>query len=123
MPFGSNDPRLTSRALVQVVLTTYQTTIYTTPATNRSRLETVNVAVGDEGDDDDYESTKVDLWIVPNGQTIQNKYRIWWDVEFKGRAAFLELFTFLLQPGDYIVAKASRSNRIVLRIDGTEIGP
>lgn len=122
MPFGPKDPRLTETALVQVVVPTSQTTLYTCPATNRSRLETINIAVGDDGDDDDDDSTKVDLWIVPDGQTVQKKYLIWWDVQFKGRNAFLEIFPFLLRPGEYIVAKASRSNRIVLRIDGTEVG-
>lgn len=122
MPFSRTDPRLTEFALATVVLTTSQTTIYTVPAGNRARLETMNIAVGVEGDDDDDESAKVDLWIVPDGETVQTKYRIWWDVRFTGGAAHLEVFPFLLQPGDFIVAKASLSGKIVIRLDGSEIG-
>lgn len=124
MPIGGGrDKELEKTALGRLVLTTSQQTLYTTPSTNRANLRTMSIAVDDYGgDDDDDDLTKVDIWLVDAGQSVQTLYRVWWDVKFTGSGSFVEAFPYLLQPGDYIVAKASRSNRVVLRLDGEQIG-
>lgn len=113
MPFGGGKDRIiTQRDILAVLLTTIQTTIFTAPAGKRTELIFANVAIK--------EDNVTNLWIVPYGEIVQDKYHIWWDVKFLKEKSYVEQLTYILNPGDFIVAQTENNYEVALRIEGRD---
>lgn len=113
MPFGGGKDRIiTQRDILAVLLTTIQTTIFTAPAGKRTEVTFANVAVK--------EDNVTNLWLVPYGESVEDKYHIWWDVKFLKEKSYQLPLPYILNPGDYFVAQTEKNYEVALRIEGRD---
>ena len=104
------------KKLVASEVTTTQATYYTQPGSGSSDFTIathINITVRD--------SSKLSIWVVPNGGAANNDNIVWDNVKFEVEVTQMFPIVWILEFGDFIRIQAEKNNAITVRIDGIEV--